>query len=192
MKYAADPARDESSFPVVSVIREVGCEVGFVPARVRLLQLIHRGFLYAACTLAGETAIGAGQVRALRPLKPPVVSIGEPESGSGMVTVPLRWAADCGPGRLGLLLDAELAFIAMIGSTTARFDGVFRFPAAPYAGRLADALTRTRAAESAAELLLTRVRGALIRGAEAETPVISGLSGRVSARTAEGAIEGKH
>jgi len=169
MNVGPDPAWDEPSALVVPVSRQVRCDIGFVVARVRLLKFLHLGFLHSACVSAYECALAVPRGSAASAQAPPlVVSIGEPESGNGAIALPLRWDADWGSGRPGQVLDAELAFSAVAGSTAVRFDGMFRLPGAHYGGRAKDELAQTRAAVSGAESLLTQVAEALIRDSEAE------------------------
>ena len=169
MNDGPDPAWGEPSALVVPVSRQVRCDIGFVVARVRLLKFLHLGFLHSACVSAYECALAVPRGSAASAQAPPlVVSIGEPESGNGAIALPLRWDADWGSGRPGQVLDAELAFSAVAGSTAVRFDGMFRLPGAHHGGRAGKELAQTRAAVCGAESLLTQVAEALIRDSEAE------------------------
>jgi len=162
METGPDLPRDEPSGPAVPVSRAVRCEIGFVSARLRLLTLLHSGFLHSACSLACESALAMYHGRGPRRLtRPPAVSIGEPESGRGAVTVPVCCGTDLGSGRPGRVLDAELTFLAAAGGTEIRLDGGFRLPARRPASRAAAVARATRAAQSGAESLLTFVAEAL-------------------------------
>jgi hypothetical protein len=154
----------EHSAPAVPVGREVRCEIGFVAARVRLLSLLHVGFLHVACALAYESALAVHYGRARSRLVPaPLVSVGEPAPERAAVTVPVRCTADDGSGRLDRVLEAELAFRAMAGSTAIRFDGVFRLPGVGgHIERAGNIVALPRAADSGAEFLLTQITEALI------------------------------
>lgn len=166
MKNDPDPAWDELFSPVVPVSRQVCCEVGFVVARVRLLKLLHLGFLHSACVIAYESALLMQHGRASGRLAP-MASIGEPEAGQVAVTVPLR-GADLGSGQFGLVLQAALAFRAMAASTVVRFDGAFRLPTARQTEHAENMFGQVRAAESGAEALLSLVAEALLRDDEAQ------------------------
>jgi hypothetical protein len=173
MQEGSGPARDEARSPaaVVPVHREIRCEVGFVVARLRLLRLLHLGFLHWACMLACESALETpdGHLpRLLVPPRPAAVSIAEPEPGRGTVTVPLRWHADRGSGPFDRLLDASLAFTARTDVTAVTFDGVFRLLTAHDLEPAENVLALIAAAESCAESLLTTVAEALIRDYPAE------------------------
>jgi hypothetical protein len=157
MRDGPDAAWDQLSSSVVPVSRQVRCDIGFVLARVRLLKLLHLGFLHSACVAAYESALVMHHGRAARRPAPLVVTITEPEPGIGTVAVPLRWAVDPRSGGLGRVADAELGFTVIGSSTVARFDGTFRLPAPHHATRAEHVLV----AVSCADSLLARVAAAL-------------------------------
>ncbi len=167
MKDGLEPVWDELSSPAVAVSSEASSEVGFVAARVRLLRLLHAGFLHSACALAYHSAVAAHAGRAV-PRMTPLATIAEPQASRAGVIVPLRCDIDFGSGRIGPVLEAELAFRPMTGSTAVRFDGVFRFPAADRAERAEDVREWIRAAQSGAESLLSQLAEALTFEGEAE------------------------
>jgi hypothetical protein len=145
------------------ITRALACEVRFVAARVRLVSLLQHGYLHLACESAYESGLAGLPDHAQRSQLPPrldMVSIAEPESGQGTVTLPLRWLARVADRSLRVL-DAKLSFAAREGSTSVRLDGFFRLPAPPAGSVAVSGLAQFGAAAACAESLLEQLAEAL-------------------------------
>jgi hypothetical protein len=123
---------DGAGSPLLFGSREHELAVGFVAARVRLLNLV-RGSWTAdvrplADLLSALAAWPAGRDGHAVPSRVRV-RLQEPQSGAGMVAFPLSWEADRGAGPALPVLDARLTLRSgAAGQTFLRLNGSVRPP----------------------------------------------------------------
>ncbi len=126
------PAASSGTSPVVFGSREIELDVGYVAARIRLLTMLHSGWMADSSALADLLVLlpvpsdlgGPPGPRFVR------VRLQEPVLGNGMITFPLSWGAD-DDGRLRPVLDLGLTLRAGPPRRTyLRLDGTVWLPAA--------------------------------------------------------------
>jgi hypothetical protein len=118
--------------PLLFGSREHELSVGFVAARVRLLNLVRGSWTADIRPLADLlSSLAAWPAGPDGPAVPSRVRVRlrEPQSGAGMVAFPLSWEADRGAGPAQPVLDARLTLRSgAAGQTFLRLNGSVRPP----------------------------------------------------------------
>ena len=126
------PAASSGASPVVFGSREIELDVGYVAARIRLLTMLHSGWMADSSALADLLVLLPVPSDLGCPPGPRFVRVRlqEPVLGNGMITFPLSWGAD-DDGRLRPVLDLGLTLRAGLPRRTyLRLDGTVWLPAA--------------------------------------------------------------
>lgn len=158
-----------SKAPVVFGSREIALDVGFLAARIRLLNVLHSGRMTEASALADLLALLPWPADDRPQAGPRLVwvRLQEPTGETGIVIFPMTWAAAGSDGRLQPVLDLGLTLRAgrpgQAGRAFLRLTGTLWLPVAPASWQTLDARPARQVVAASIEPWLSRLAHTLTR-----------------------------